>query len=271
MQPSRNRRGPSAAGPSEITPWLLLGNKFHRYNTALLAELKVSHVLSCIGGAVVSGLPFQHELVPMSDTGDSCLQDDILPRAFKFINKARAKRGGRVLLHCREGVNRSPAVVVACLMFFESKTLKEAHHLVSTIHTLTCIHDDYMSQLRAYDLKLFGKHSTQQDELLTTSKAMAAAVANMQQRAQSCGSWWLRYELSYYNRDESYPSGSARPGQPRRHSVRTCFCIDTLVILKNACFTQALFNRILAATRRAKWEAPSEDSDSDKMLFVELS
>jgi len=165
-----------SAQPSMILPNLYLGSKFHASNIAVLKQVGITHICSCIGGGVRGVDPsIKIELFPMSDTGTSELEDTF-PEAFEFLSKVTSERGKKVLVHCSMGVNRSPTMVVGFLMATQQWSLKKAHAYVAERRPQICLHDLYVRQLRAYDEKLFGQSSTEEGELMTTSRAMVRAV-----------------------------------------------------------------------------------------------
>mmetsp|Transcript_14354 Transcript_14354/g.26623 ORF Transcript_14354/g.26623 Transcript_14354/m.26623 type:complete len:204 (+) Transcript_14354:116-727(+) len=84
----------------------------------------------------------------LDDFGSSSLAK-LLPPHIGFIDKALSSPGGRCLVHCKMGVNRSAAVVIAYLMARAGMTYKEAHLHTLRHRPIICLHDSYKAQLEA--------------------------------------------------------------------------------------------------------------------------
>jgi len=117
------------AGPSAVTPYLLVGDREDAADAALLLRLKVTHILN-----VATRLPppahagsFVYRLLPIADTDAQSIRG-ILPRALAHIRDAHAS-GGRVLVHCVMGVSRSVTVAAAYLVWARGGALPLARAL----------------------------------------------------------------------------------------------------------------------------------------------
>ena len=105
--------------PSKLLDHLYLGSEDDARNVTLLKELGVTHVLNCATAYIYTGhgfygKEFQYEGFQGEDDGEY----DILQHfdnACAFIEHAR-KTGGKVLVHCIMGINRSGAIALAYLM-----------------------------------------------------------------------------------------------------------------------------------------------------------
>ena len=170
---------------TEIRPNIYLGQEAHADNDALLKQLGITHILACIGGRVEHRSDgIQHLRVPMCDRGVSDL-DEVFAEAFQFLAESIGVPGDeppsgnpKVLIHCKLGVNRSATCTVGWLMCSEKLPLKQAHAEVHSKRDVL-MHDSYVDKLRELDFRLFGKHSTEPDELPCTSKVMKEAMAEV--------------------------------------------------------------------------------------------
>lgn len=160
--------------PSQIINGIYLGTKNHAWDLELLKELNITHIVQCVSGSIGrftnnSNIEYKiiRNMIPMCDRGTSSLNRKF-DESFPFIVKA-LKNKENILIHCQSGVNRSCSVTVGFLMFHQQLTLKNAHAFVEDKHSRMCLHDKYMAQLREYDNQLFGKYSTKNGELMTTS------------------------------------------------------------------------------------------------------
>ncbi|CAD5116807.1 unnamed protein product [Dimorphilus gyrociliatus] len=117
--------------PTEVTPYLYIGNYNNAYDTALLKKLGITHVLNCAqllpanpykGHEELTGVRFYCQFEARDDNSYNPLQHSNL--VAKFIEHARAGKG-KVLLHCIRGVNRSVCLALAYLMEHQGWNLLE--------------------------------------------------------------------------------------------------------------------------------------------------
>lgn len=116
---------------SDVMGCIALGSWRDASNILMLKERGVTHVLNVAREvpppseriAMESG-DFNHKTIPLQD----CHAEDIgiyFEEAFNFIEEAR-QANGKVLVHCRRGISRSPAIVVGYLMRHERHTYESA-------------------------------------------------------------------------------------------------------------------------------------------------
>jgi len=95
-----------------------------------LEQLGITHVLN-VADDVECFYPdaFEYFHCQIADGGfdDAILES--FQKATDFVEKAR-HAGGKVLVHCFMGINRSATVTMAILMNLEGWTLREAHEFV---------------------------------------------------------------------------------------------------------------------------------------------
>jgi len=130
---------------SEVLPYLCIGSYGAAENAAYLTEQKITHavcVLEEYPGSVAS-LP--NLRIPMSDHGESDLQQ-VLRDAVPFI-RAAGEAGGRVLVFCILGVNRSPTVVAGYLRTALGWSTADALSRITSRRPFVSIHEKYLAQL----------------------------------------------------------------------------------------------------------------------------
>lgn len=115
---------------SKINDLLYLGTWKDAADGPLLKSYEITHVLNVAKEVDPQAEHNQHyvgivsETIPMSDCHAQDLEDNF-DAAFKFIEQARAQHA-KVLVHCRRGISRSAAIVVAYLMASEGWTYPTA-------------------------------------------------------------------------------------------------------------------------------------------------
>jgi len=152
----------SPISPTLIIPTLFLGSKKDSLNIERIKELKVTHILSVMGGKQHLVSDCKHLSVPMADSGNTSLIE-VMNKSFDFIRESQ-QDGNKILIHCHRGQNRSATVVIAWLM---TKSLMNKNQMCMYVayrfvkERRDVIHpcNLYIQQLREYDKQLFGVYS----------------------------------------------------------------------------------------------------------------
>lgn len=153
-----------AREPSEILPNLFLGTARHALNQGFLAKHNVTYILCVADTCRFPSRQYTFRHVPISDYGDTVLDSpQVFGRCFEFIEQAVLSNKS-ILVHCTLGINRSPCVVIAYLMWKKHWPLKQAYEHVLSRRSSIAPHEDYFTALRRYELKLFGKQSVPESQ-----------------------------------------------------------------------------------------------------------
>ena len=120
----------SADLPCEIAPQLLLSSKVEASDLGLLQVFGVTHVLNAAGSMGRSNLDLeaagiQYLELHGEDEEDYPMLKNHFEQASAFM-RAAAAAGGRCLVHCVAGINRSGVLVAAQLMVSERLSVLEA-------------------------------------------------------------------------------------------------------------------------------------------------
>jgi len=136
--------------PSEVLPFLYIGDQWQARDAKMIKNLAITHILNVNSSARYpsSGAPYKFLHVPLSDFGDDDLsKPNKFPKCFKFMEEAKNQKG-KILVHCSQGVNRSPTVVVGYLVVVEKWSLKKAYTHVQQTRSLASPHEKYFLQLQ---------------------------------------------------------------------------------------------------------------------------
>src|SRR6185312_7314475 len=148
----------------------MTGSKLHLTNWVVAHDrewLRERNIEAIVNVAVSSGIEsvFKHELeykdVDLEDADyPKALQrlSDEIPSVTKFIERVQS-RGAHVLIHCVQGVSRSPSFVLAYLIEYHDMTLKEALDVVRSKRNIVQPNHGFMRELFAYEKRLRGKSS----------------------------------------------------------------------------------------------------------------
>jgi protein-tyrosine phosphatase len=147
----------ACAEMSEIRSGLFLGSWRDAQDAELLKGHGITHVLNVAKEVPTSmselqaleSTDFTHMTIPLMD----CHSEDIAKHfsdAYKFISEAR-RASLRVLVHCRRGISRSPAIVVSYLMRDEGMTFDEAFRAVKDKRSVVSLNLAFQQLLQEYD------------------------------------------------------------------------------------------------------------------------
>jgi protein-tyrosine phosphatase len=129
---------------------LYLGDEQDAHNRALLERFGITHILNCASEvACVFPGGFRYLHLDLSDPDPAFA--DYIPEICRFIRAGR--RAGAVLVHCRMGLSRSPAAILAYLCR-KRLTLSQGLRLlkkgVREKEEFTEPHEVFLEQLRDY-------------------------------------------------------------------------------------------------------------------------
>ncbi|KAM7247154.1 hypothetical protein CapIbe_001107 [Capra ibex] len=102
----------------------------------------------------------QYKCIPMED---SCTADvsSHFQEAIDFIDCVRGK-GGKVLVHCKAGISRSPTICMAYLMKTKQFHLKDAFDYVKQRRSEVSSNISFMGQLLQFESKILSSTPTPQ-------------------------------------------------------------------------------------------------------------
>ncbi|XP_073281569.1 protein-tyrosine-phosphatase MKP1-like [Primulina huaijiensis] len=122
---------------SRILDHVYLGSNAVAKNRTILRQNGITHVLNCVG--FVCPEYFKNELVYMTLWLQDCPSEDItsiLYDVFDYFEDVR-EQGGRVLVHCFQGVSRSASLVIAYLIWKKGQSFEGAFQHVKEARGVT--------------------------------------------------------------------------------------------------------------------------------------
>jgi dual specificity MAP kinase phosphatase len=119
---------------SEITPFLFLGSQYNLIGLEKLKALGITGIVNMREHAVYTdaqheGIKYLH--LPTVDNTPPTIED--LLKGVHFIDD-EIKNGGKVYVHCRQGLGRGPTMALAYLIKMGA-TFEDAFTLVKSIRT----------------------------------------------------------------------------------------------------------------------------------------
>ncbi|KAK9090294.1 hypothetical protein Sjap_023471 [Stephania japonica] len=122
---------------SRIADHIYLGSEAVAKNREILRQNGITHVLNCVGFACPEY--FKSDLVYktlwLQDTPSEDITS-ILYDVFDYFEEVR-EMGGRVLVHCCQGISRSTSLVIAYLMWRDGQSFDDAFQFVKSARGVT--------------------------------------------------------------------------------------------------------------------------------------
>eukprot|EP00013_Stygamoeba_regulata_P006041 CAMPEP_0177639568 /NCGR_PEP_ID=MMETSP0447-20121125/6090_1 /TAXON_ID=0 /ORGANISM="Stygamoeba regulata, Strain BSH-02190019" /LENGTH=747 /DNA_ID=CAMNT_0019141603 /DNA_START=122 /DNA_END=2365 /DNA_ORIENTATION=- len=118
---------------SKITDNIYLGSETVSRNRKLLKQLNITHILNCAGTACPNSYPteFDYKTLYLADGKGVDIQC-VFYSVMDFINEA-VDNGGKIFIHCHQGVSRSSALLIAYLMWKRDEPFTVIHPYVKSI------------------------------------------------------------------------------------------------------------------------------------------
>lgn len=172
---------------SQIEKNLFLSDRNGAKDLNKLQALGITHVVNVTeppdeGGVhnFFQDLPsFTYLRLPLQDS-DGAMIVPFFEQAYEFIHKAR-EQGHGVLVHCQQGVSRSPTIVVAYLMKELKVDLKVAYSKVKSGRNKAKPKQNFLQQLMEFE-----KHLNLESKVCEEDKNKGADEEQGQRKRKDC-------------------------------------------------------------------------------------
>ena len=132
---------------SEILPFLFVSGEAVARDLSLLKAKGITHIINCAGIECRNHFEsdFHYITIKLADNKTSRIDRYV----YVLINEIESvrKNGGRVLIHCWQGVSRSTSIVVAYLMWKDNIDFENAKCLVRKVRNVTRPNMGFQCQL----------------------------------------------------------------------------------------------------------------------------
>ena len=143
---------------SEIIPNFLYISSYNATkNLELLEKNKITHIINCAADFCENVFEQENKFTYLS----FYLKDHVLENiecifyeCIKFIENVKEK-GGRVLVHCIQGISRSVSIVMAYIIFTKKFTYDKAFNLVQSKREISSPNFGFSIQLQNFYTRLF--------------------------------------------------------------------------------------------------------------------
>lgn len=142
---------------TQLTDYMCVGGKQVAQDLAKLKANGITHVLNCAGDICDNYFEGEFEYMKLYIL-DSPNEDltCVLYDAYEYIDRVR-RTGGRVFVHCQQGVSRSTVMCIAYLMLFENKDYTECADYVRERRGICRPNVGFMCQLLAWRKRCTGQ------------------------------------------------------------------------------------------------------------------
>ncbi len=139
---------------SQILPHLFFGGNAVAQNLETLQNSRITHILNCVGFLCPEYFPesFVYKTLWLQDNPSEDLVC-ILYDVFDYFEDV-LENGGRVFVHCIQGVSRSASLVIAYLMWREKNTFEEAFEKVKKLRCVASPNMGFVFQLLQWQSRI---------------------------------------------------------------------------------------------------------------------
>ena len=137
--------------PSQIFNWLYLGTFRNANNNQEIKKIGINYILNCAIEIHLKNLPNYIKYCHLNLVDDPSI--DIIQyfeQAFSFIELARKKKQ-KILIHCKLGISRSPAILIGYLIKHLGHTTASALNFIKSKRVQIHPNSGFINQLNLYE------------------------------------------------------------------------------------------------------------------------
>ena len=139
------------AHPSEVFKWLYLGTFTNACDIEELRRINIKYILNCAIECKNKSLPKDIQELHLKIRDNKTF--DIIPffqQANEFINQAKSV-GGNILIHCKLGISRSAAIIIAYLIKYYGFDFNSAMKFIKKQRDRINPNVGFIEQLKKYE------------------------------------------------------------------------------------------------------------------------
>ena len=140
--------------PTPILNWLFLGTLKNGNNIEEIKLLGIKNILNCANDVQCKNIPKSIKYCQINLTDSPTIDiTKFFDEAFSFIENAR-KKNEKILLHCKLGVSRSPAILMGYLIKYMGYTTESALDFLQSKRSQVYPNSGFIEQLYEYEKKV---------------------------------------------------------------------------------------------------------------------
>jgi len=136
---------------TRVRPLLLLGSLYDALDSALLQSEGVTHAVNATRARIPADGLSRLDVAIDDDPSEDIFRE--FGRVCNFLNGATTG-GGRVLVHCEQGVSRSATLLAAFLMRSEGSSAQEAIQALKGARQIVCPNEGFLRALAEWQALL---------------------------------------------------------------------------------------------------------------------
>jgi hypothetical protein len=158
---------------NEVYPGVYIGNLLSSMDFESMTTFGITHVMSVMNGSISWNNPnIKYSIYHVND--DSWIDlSQHFDSAIGFIDNA-INNGGKVLVHCKEGVSRSVTMVIAYIIYKEKITPSAALEMIRKIRSKANPNKGFMRLLQQY----YDKITTNTTNTTNTTESYSSNSSN---------------------------------------------------------------------------------------------
>eukprot|EP00922_Rhytidocystis_sp_ex-Travisia-forbesii_P042419 GHVS01063355.1.p1 GENE.GHVS01063355.1~~GHVS01063355.1.p1 ORF type:complete len:321 (+),score=63.57 GHVS01063355.1:87-1049(+) len=178
----------SCVDPSDARlSWLFIGNKEAARNLRCLKSLRIRYVVNATPTATNGGLPnyferdpfFSYCRIPIQDNASENLKPHF-ETIWEFLETARVREDGNVLVHCNLGVSRSVSLVCSyAIRHLPQMTFTEILQTIQANRPIAKPNDSFMQQLQQLDANLQKTCTTTITTCSSSSSSCSSSLSSL--------------------------------------------------------------------------------------------
>eukprot|EP00922_Rhytidocystis_sp_ex-Travisia-forbesii_P047092 GHVS01070184.1.p1 GENE.GHVS01070184.1~~GHVS01070184.1.p1 ORF type:complete len:390 (+),score=115.49 GHVS01070184.1:616-1785(+) len=233
----------SSSSPTCVDPsdprlsWLFLGNKEAARHLRSLKALRIRYIVNATPTSTNGGVPnyferdpfFSYCRIPIQDNASENLQTHF-DEFWNFLETARIREDGNVLIHCNLGISRSVSLVCSyAIKYFPPMTASDILQRIQIHRSIAKPNDSFMQQLQQLSSRTSSTSSTNGADVTTTTTTTTSTNSMMTTTSSSSSCYSSSLVSSSSNTSTTISSflpllPSPSPSPPSSHSSLQSAC-----------------------------------------------
>ena len=163
--------------PSKILNWLFLGTFKNANNFDEINTFGIKHILNCAVEIIPKNIPNNIKYCHINMLDDQNIDITLyFKKAFGFIEQAR-KKGEKILIHCKLGISRSPALLIGYFIKYRGFTTDSALEFIRSKRSQVHPNIGFIEQLYSYEKSLKQNQKSENNGSISNSTTMEYSIS----------------------------------------------------------------------------------------------